>query len=198
MGETIIYLVRHGRTRANEEERFSGRTAEPLLEQGRIQARETGKLLSKRPIAAIYTSPMVRTVETSRIMAGILGAPVMEEPGLAEIRIPQWDGRLKSDLMRDENSGYLLWKRDPAAFSLPGAETLVKLQRRAVKAIEAIAGRHSGEEVVAVTHLAVLRCLILYLTKRDFTRYRDIEVKNATPLVLKCNNTHLYLDGPLQ
>ncbi len=198
METTTIYLLRHGRTKANEEERFAGRTAEPLVEKGRIQARRAGELLATRPVRAVYSSPMARTVETSEIIAGVLHAPVILEPGLAEIRIPQWDGRLKRDLFEDRESGYRLWKQDPGSFRLPGAETLVDLQERAVTALKAMAERHPGGEVAAVTHLAVMRCVILHLNRKGFDHYGKIEVKNAIPLVLRCSSTHLYVDGWLQ
>ncbi len=197
MAEATIYLVRHGRTKANKEERFSGRTDEPLLEEGRLQARQTGELLASRSISAVYTSPMARTVDTSRIIARIVQAPMIVEHGLAEICIPQWDGRLKSDLFNDETSGYRLWKQDPAAFSLPGAETLTQLQARAASIIRSIAARHGGEEVVAVTHLAVMRCLVLLFTGKDFSHYRDIHIDNAVPLVFRGDSAHIELAGSL-
>ncbi len=190
---TVIYLVRHGRTRANEEGRFAGRTDEPLLEQGKEQADKLGRLLAPRSISAIYTSPMVRTIETSRIMARHIGAPIVIEPGFAEIRIPQWDGRLKADLANDPSSGYVLWKKDPAGFSLPGAESLLDLKQRASACIRSIAIRHAGQEVVVVTHLAVIRCLILYFLNLDYGFYRQIEIKNASPLVIHAENDHFYM-----
>ncbi len=193
MGETTIFLIRHGRTRANEEERFSGRTGEPLLEKGRLQARKAGELLSRETISVVLSSPMVRSMDTGRIIANIVNAPLIVEHGIAEIRIPQWDGRLKADLLRDESSGYRLWKKDPASFSLPGAETLPQLQVRAVACLKSIASRYEGKKVVAVSHLAVMRCLVLYFSERDFSQYRNIHIDNARPLVFKGNSDHIQL-----
>ncbi len=189
---TTIFLVRHGRTKANEEERFAGRTDEPLLEIGKEQAKQAALHLADQNIniTAIYASPLVRTIETAQIMAKVLNAPVKLEEGLNEIRIPQWDGRLKTDLFEDHKTQYPIWKKDPSSFALPGAETLQELQTRAVYAMEKIFALHKGENVVAVTHLAVSRCLLLHYSGRPLSEYRTISVANATPIALTQKSDH--------
>ncbi len=188
--KTTVFLVRHGRTKANEEERFAGRTDEPLLEIGKEQARQAALHLAGHNISAIYASPLVRTVETAQIMAKILDAPVKIEEGLNEIRIPKWDGRLKADLIQDHETRYAIWKKDPSSFSMPGAETLQELQFRAVSALKKIFSKHKGEKVVAVTHLAVSRCLLLHCKGQPLSKYRSICVANATPIALTQNSDH--------
>lgn len=188
--ETTVFLVRHGRTKANEEGRFAGRTDEPLIAAGREQARRAALLLAGLDITAIYSSPLIRTMDTARIMAEILKAPVKIEEGLNEIKIPQWDGRLKADLLKDHGVRYALWKQDPSSFKLSGAETLKDLQARAVAAVEKIFSLHPGERVVVVSHLAVSRCLLLHYSNRPLSAYRNISVANATPIALMRNSGH--------
>ncbi len=193
MEKTAIFLVRHGRTRANEEGRFAGRTDEPLLEKGRKQAQKAAEALLDKGISAIYTSPVLRTVETASIMANILGCPVLKEPSFSEISIPLWDGKLKTELLEDNSSGYQQWKENPKGFNIPGGETLYQVTQRAVDAIERISRRHQGQNIAVVTHLVVLRCLILFFTERDLSEYRSVKVRNAEPLALIKENEHILI-----
>lgn len=197
MAATTLYLVRHGRTRANLEGRFAGRTGEPLLEEGVEQARAAARLLAGCAISAIYTSPMLRTHETARIVGEVTGAPVFEDPGLSEIFIPQWDGRLKDELLKDKAVGYGVWKEKPERFHLPGSERLLDVIARASLCTGAIMARHKGESAVAVTHLAIIRCLVIHYSSMPLSAYRSIIVKNAAPLALVQKNDHYYTINPV-
>ncbi len=189
---TTIYIIRHGRTKANEEQRFAGRTDEPLLPVGREQAKEAAQFLVSKPITAIYSSPLARTMETAQILAQIIKAPLKIEEGLNEINIPQWDGKLKADLIKDLKSNYAIWKQAPASFAKPNAETLQELQQRAVNTIEKIFSKHDNEQVVIVTHLAVARTILLHYLGKPLTEYRNINVANAAPIALIKDNDHNY------
>lgn len=193
MASTILYLVRHGRTMANLEGRFAGRTDEPLIEEGVEQARAAGRFLAHEAIKAIYTSPMLRTVQTATIMAGFSGAGVIQDEGLAEINIPHWDGRLKNDLMQDNSSGYPLWKQAPERFYMKGAEGLKDVMERARRCVEKIMASYQGGSVAAVTHLAVMRCLILFYTSRPLSDYRKVGAENADPLALIHKDDQIYI-----
>src|SRR5206468_18417 len=68
---TRVFMVRHGATVLSAEDRFAGVTDVELSDEGREQARRLAERLSDEKIAAVYASPLGRTVETARI----LGAP---------------------------------------------------------------------------------------------------------------------------
>ena len=64
-----VFLVRHGATVLTAEDRFAGATDVELSDEGRGQVRRLGDRLAKEKIAAIYASPLGRTVETAEILA---------------------------------------------------------------------------------------------------------------------------------
>ncbi len=78
---TDLYLVRHGETEWNRLRRIQGLTDIPLNDTGREQARRTGMLLTRRPIARVYASPLGRARETAEIIARELG---LAEPELRD------------------------------------------------------------------------------------------------------------------
>src|SRR5207245_11094230 len=62
-----LWLVRHGLTDWNMQQRFCGHRDIPLSAQGRAQALWTAEQLLKESISAIYTSDLVRARETAEI-----------------------------------------------------------------------------------------------------------------------------------
>ena len=66
---TTVYLVRHGETNGNLEQRFQGTKDYPLNAQGSRQGELLGSALREYPIDIIYTSPLSRAYETARLVA---------------------------------------------------------------------------------------------------------------------------------
>ena len=62
-----FYLVRHGETEWNSENRMCGRTDVPLSEAGRRQAESLAERLKPIPFEALYSSPLQRARETARL-----------------------------------------------------------------------------------------------------------------------------------
>jgi broad specificity phosphatase PhoE len=56
----------------------------PLATEGEIQAQELGHKLKSAPIAHIFASPFLRTVQTAHIIADILNLPIKLEAGFSE------------------------------------------------------------------------------------------------------------------
>ena len=73
MPATRVYLVRHGATQLTAENRFSGAVGVELSDDGRWQAARLGERMQQEGITAIYSSPLSRTMDTARIIAGPSG-----------------------------------------------------------------------------------------------------------------------------
>ncbi|MDX1776879.1 MAG: histidine phosphatase family protein, partial [Desulfobulbales bacterium] len=95
---STIYLVRHGITLANMENRFAGRTDEELHPEGREQIRQVGERLRNSSIKAIYCGPAKRTMQSAEILGALLNIPFQALAGLDEILIPHWDGLTKDEI----------------------------------------------------------------------------------------------------
>ena len=73
-----IYLIRHGETDWNLEQRLQGATDIPLNENGLELARETAKGLQDVPFDVVYTSPLTRARQTAEIIRGHRNIPLIE------------------------------------------------------------------------------------------------------------------------
>src|SRR5918995_6148846 len=124
---TRIILARHGETDWNLERRWQGHSDRPLNETGLAQAEELAEELAGEPIAAVYSSDLVRAHETARIVAHRLGLDVVAVPGLRERRFGSWEGLQDVEVER----------RFPRLHGPPGGETRPELLRRVLQSLEA-------------------------------------------------------------
>src|SRR6185436_9748318 len=88
---TRIFLVRHGATVLSAEDRFAGATDVQLSEEGREQARRLAFRLESQNIKAVYASPLLRTVETARILAEPHDLKVQMRAAMREISHGRWE-----------------------------------------------------------------------------------------------------------
>ena len=63
-----LYVVRHGETNSNLAGIVSGRSDEKLNENGIKQAQEINLKIADQKFAAVYVSPMARTIQTAEII----------------------------------------------------------------------------------------------------------------------------------
>ena len=66
----MLIIIRHGQTEKNKEKRLQGRSNQPLNDAGISQAKEALKRLKDKGIIIdqIISSPLIRAVETARIV----------------------------------------------------------------------------------------------------------------------------------
>ncbi|MEV1295018.1 histidine phosphatase family protein [Pseudonocardia sp. NPDC049635] len=139
-----LALVRHGRTAWNRERRLQGRTDIALDDHGRVQADAAGRLLARAPWTRLVCSPLVRAVETARIVGGHLGLPHVLDPALVERDFGAAEGMAVAAAAETWPDG-----------DYPGSETWSELSARAHEALTRQLRR--GGDTVVVAHGTVLR-----------------------------------------
>ena len=170
---TRLLLVRHGATSATEEDRFSGSSGAELSEQGRWQAERLGERLQHLEIAAIYSSPLSRALETARIVGGHCRLEPVTREGLKEIGHGHWEGMKRRDVEREFAAEYAAWEADPFTFAPNGGESGLTVLARALPVIRDIVTSHSGSQVLVVSHKATLRLILSSLLAFDPRGFRD-------------------------
>lgn len=173
MASTRLFLVRHGATVLSAEDRFAGATDVELSEEGVFQAERLAERLADDNIAAVYSSPMKRTIHT----ATILGAPHELKPilrdGLREIDHGRWEGLTRAEVESRFTDEYAAWEEDPYTFAPEGGENGVSIIARALPVLREIVVKHRGKNVLIVSHKATLRLLISSVLGFDGRGYRD-------------------------
>ncbi len=190
--KTTLYLVRHGATDANEQRPYvlqgSGIDLS-LSANGREQAAAVGRLLSGRTVHHVYSSSLVRAMETAETIADHHGHQVRPIEQLVECDVGQWEGMDWDSIMREHAQAYQALMEDPATNPYLGGESYGDVLQRAEPAIEELLRRHVGESIVVVAHNVVNRVYLAHLLDLDLRRAKDIHQSNA------CVNVIRYRDG---
>jgi probable phosphoglycerate mutase len=170
---TRLHLIRHGSTTLSAEDRFAGAIDVPLSDEGKAQASRLGQRLACTKLAALYASPLSRTVETARLIGGPQGLEPRLDAGLREIAHGHWEGLRRQEVEQKYANEYEAWETDPFTFAPPEGETGLAVMARALPVIREIVLRHRGENVAVVSHKATIRLILSSLLGFDARGYRD-------------------------
>jgi len=170
---TRLFLVRHGATVLSAEDRFAGSSDVELSDEGRRQAASLAERLASEPLAAVYTSPMARTVETAAIASAPHRLAVTTSAGLEEIDHGRWEGLTRPEVEARFPDEYADWEADPFTFAPEGGEAGIHVLARALPVIRDIVARHEDATVLVVSHKATIRLVISSLLGFDARGYRD-------------------------
>ncbi len=174
-----LLMVRHGEILSNIKKVYAGRSAEELTERGLAQAREVAGKLKHYDVHALYSSPVRRAVRTARIIGETIGRDTVIEDEFREMEMGPWEGMSEKDIARLYPEEWRIWQNRPAELKLSGRETLDDLLIRVLKGFENISRDVGDHIVVAVTHVAVIRVLLLWQERKSLNLYKTIHVPNA-------------------
>jgi probable phosphoglycerate mutase len=157
-----LFLIRHGQSTWNTEQRCQGRlNFSHLTPQGIEQAQALARDLAGKDITAIYSSEQHRATETAQIIADALGLSVIIDARLGEMDQGEWQGLTFPEIKERYAESYAKFTEDPTLVIPPGGESIRQLARRTEAGANAIAARHKGQRVAIVSHeipLGALHC----------------------------------------
>ncbi len=165
---TTLVLVRHGVTDHTTGRRFSGglRGSDPgLSEEGHAQIGEVARWLERVDgrVDALVSSPVRRTRESADVIGSVLGLPVVEEPGFAEMEFGAWDGLTFAEVGErhgDELQGWL-----GSLDHVPGGhgESFREVEARVIPALGRVLDDHAGRTVVVVSHVTPIKTMVAHV-----------------------------------
>lgn len=158
-----ILMLRHGLTDWNIEHRFQGNTDIPLNDAGREQVRgalnEFAALASDGvPVDGVVSSPLVRAVESGKIIAEGLGVPYLGAyEGLQERSFGELEGLVATpELVTDARSG-----------ANPTVEPREEFVARALTAFNRVRAAHPGKNIVVATHGMLIAVTMTVLLEHE-------------------------------
>lgn len=152
--QTLV-LVRHGATAWNENGYFLGLKDVPLSARGREQAGMLRRALQDRDFDRIFASPLGRSQETARLVAG---EPEIL-PDLIELDRGHWEGHTGQEVQRRWGKLRRAWYDDPAGLAMPGGEAFDDLWARGERLLRTLE-ECGGERLLVCGHKAINRILI--------------------------------------
>jgi broad specificity phosphatase PhoE len=181
---STVLLVRHGQTDAVGQWLAGRSEGVPLNQAGRAQAERLRTRLSSVNIAAIYSSPLQRAIETAGPLARERGLPVEPRLELSEVDFGDWSGQRFESLTADPR-----WTRFNSYRSMadvPRGERALDVQARIIRTLDALRLAHPGQTIVCVSHADVIRLAVLHIAGApiDFIHRFDVTPASVTAVAL--------------
>jgi len=196
LAPTTVVLIRHGRTSLTEQNHISGRGgADPeLSENGRRDAEAVARLVATfgkagpyqqlRPLDAIYSSPIRRTVETATAIAREVGLPILLEEGFAEISFGDWDGLTHDEAEASDHDLFESW-RGSWTIAPPNGESLEAFDERVMASLQKCIAAHPGQTIGIVAHVMPIRGIIRKAIGAAKDAYWSIQVAPCSVSILR-------------
>ena len=177
---TRIIAIRHGETAWNVSTRIQGHLDIGLNETGRWQAHRVALALAGEPIAALYSSDLLRAWDTALSIANATGLPVQTVEGLRERGFGVFEGKTFQEVEAQWPEQALRWRKREPAFEPGGGESLLRFRERITLATQGLAAQHPGQQIVMVAHGGVMDVLYRAATRQEIQAPRTWDLGNAT------------------
>lgn len=174
-----LLMIRHGEIRSNVNKLYAGKSSERLTKAGLVQANEVAARLKDYEINAVYSSHVYRARQTAEIICQKTGHKPVIDSSFREIELGPWEGKYEDDIARLYPREWGIWQKTPADLYLPGRETLEQLLDRVLSGVSGIVREQKSGIVAIITHVAIIRVLILWKTQKSLNLYKTIHVPNA-------------------
>jgi broad specificity phosphatase PhoE len=184
-----VYLIRHGQTTGDVEDRYGGSYDDELTEKGKGQAQELANKLSDSGIEVLYCSPLKRALQTAEILKNKLGCEIKIIDNLKERnKNGILSGMTKTEAMA--KSPELVQKLKDYRNQIDGAESQEDFVERIKTAIGEITSIENYSKIGIVTHGGPIWAVF-----RDIMNDNGIiEVKDCGYAVLNKKDQKLTLE----
>ena len=162
-----LFFARHGQTEWNLAGRHQGQRDSPLTAAGERQARLLAARLAAEPLDAAYSSDLGRARRTAELILGGRPLPLIADPAWRELSYGAWEGLTGEEIAARYPEAWARRQADRLRVAPPGGETLLALERRVAGALDRLAQRHAGQQVLVVTHGGALWALACRLHGDD-------------------------------
>jgi probable phosphoglycerate mutase len=159
VSETRFLIIRHAESEWNASDRWQGHGNPPLSTRGREQAQSLAGQLAGEAIGALYSSDLVRAVETATIIGAGWGLQPRLNRNLRELEIGEWTGLTRSEIEMQAAELLARFEAEDPDVRPGGGESRREIRIRIRREMARIADDHASERVAIVTHLGALRAL---------------------------------------
>ena len=189
--------MRHGESTANLQREFSNSGHKhPLTEAGVEQARSAARGLLGLPIHRIYSSPVLRAVQTAHILADELLAPLEISEALREWSVGIYEGTTDLhgwELHRQVQEDWIYHHKLDS--KMPSGESFTEIRERFVPFIEGLVGDGTDPDrsLVLVGHGGLyLTMLPLIFNNVDHTFAHEHGFTYAAAVIAETRADSLY------
>ncbi|MGN0961618.1 MAG: histidine phosphatase family protein [Christensenellales bacterium] len=173
-----LYVMRHGTTIWNEKGITQGRSNNRLSESGKALTREVAKQYKDYKFDIIYSSPLMRTMQTANIMNEYHKVKIVKDKRLIEIDQGIFTGRKKASLTDEEKK--LKFAKDASC----GMESYESVRDRSKDFLDFLKQNYDDKNVLIITHNAnasIINCVIenieINYHNRNLYNFKNAEIR---------------------
>ncbi len=183
----LAIFMRHGQADNNVNRILVGRHLEShLTEKGKMQVKETARLLKSMSISKMYSSPVTRTIETAQIVGEELELDYEIDDRLYEIDLGKLAGTNYDEVLNKYGNLFLsFYMGDDSVLSNHGVESFTAVKSRIRDLLDQIMTRHNNHNVLLVTHLDPIKAAISYILDLKPESLYKWHMRNAALTILK-------------
>ncbi len=181
----LVHLVRHGEVTNPDNIVYGSLPGYGLSTLGLEQARKVGRYLGPRPLVAIWSSPLERSLRTAEEIAARSGVPVRVAPELTEWGLTdRWQGYRWEDLATKFPGELEAYLADPSQLDFT-PEPLEDLADRMAEVSRRLDVEHPHGDVALVSHQDPIQAARLRLIGSPLHQLHDDKPNHGTVLTLR-------------
>ena len=174
------YLVRHGRTELNRDNRVQGHSQTLLDEEGLSQAGKLRDRLAEATFTAAFSSDLARAQQTAQTILGNRKITLALSPDLREFNYGLWTNLTLSELRDKYSDGMSRMMDSNHNFAPPGGESLIQLLERTGRFITQLKAQVPEGNLLVACHGGSLRGLVVHLLGLPADSFWSLQVDLAS------------------
>ncbi|MBR3275654.1 MAG: histidine phosphatase family protein [Eubacterium sp.] len=168
----MLYLIRHGKTALNHANVLQGRSDYPLNEEGIRQAEDAARMLKDVHFDHVFTSPLIRAVQTAKIIAPE-AEPVVDER-LIEMDYGPYEGMDLKKPAPEIIAFFSDFVHNPAPEGMEQLDCVVARLGKFLEDIRTVSG-----DILISTHAIAMKGALEYLTPESKGKYWSTFIGNC-------------------
>ena len=175
----MLYLLRHGQSKANISKRYCGITDVELSPLGFKQAQEAALYFKDITISKVYSSPLKRAYNTAEAISKAAGVQIKKEECLKEVNFGIFENKTWDEMVAEHKSETDNWIELKHKYKFPMGEGYDDIIKRIASFLDNI-----EDNSVIVSHFGVIQSILLYYKIADDENIWDYIISNCDILVL--------------
>lgn len=183
-----IYLIRHGQTTGDIENRYGGDYDDELTDEGEIQAHKLADKIADSGIRVILCSPLIRAQQTAKILNTKLHCEIQT---IKDLKERNQNGVLTGMVREEAKLKYPELSEQVKDYrnQIQGAESYEDFVARIKKAFMKISNATNYSTIGIVTHGGPIRVIF-----REILKDREIDIADCAYAILNLEGQKLTLE----
>lgn len=176
-----VYITRHGTTEWNIQRRLQGWKDSNLTEEGVMRAVNLGKRLKDIEFDIMFSSPLNRALETTKLIRGNKNTKIVTHDGLKELGLGIWEGMVLDSIEKEYPKEYHLYRNNPMEYIPIQGETYLDLFNRVEDFLNEIKAM-DVENILVVSHGVTIKAMLKIIKNLSLDEFSELPVYTGTAL----------------